>query len=261
MKEVNMIENEDNFPYFLYEDHPDLIDAAKRLYLTPEMMEVYCYYFYMNYIVKEKITDYNFFDKHGGFAKTMRIIEEIRLKINLGDEENYDPLELSNDHDIEYHQKDYLYDIYIFGIMNPEKPFIFCELKPIDLYTYIKYLFDVKRKELPSEFIRNYSGLQKIKKNKPIKFNHWELTFQKHAPFFLKENKEPICITNFEKNTSEMSSRMYRFLLSVIKINSEDENIDSPRYELKDLEELKNVLKLISEKIKKKKDLKTTTYA
>ena len=70
----------DNFPYFLFQDRPDIVKAAQEAVLSVEEMELFGYSYYVEKTYKKK---YNYFDfkEFGGYFNSMKMIRDIKGKI------------------------------------------------------------------------------------------------------------------------------------------------------------------------------------
>lgn len=102
-------EEKDNFPYFLFEDHPDFIAEAKAARLTEEEMDIF------GYLENRRYDEYSFYGSHGGFFRVTNIIQRIRA---MGSNE-------------------FLKMIYDYGIRTSGQAFSFCALAPKDILHYI----------------------------------------------------------------------------------------------------------------------------
>lgn len=103
----------DNFPYFLFRDRPDIINAAQKAVLSIEEMELFGYSCYIEKTYKKK---YNYFDfkEFGGYFNSMKMIKDIKHKIG-------DYLGTIN------HSYCSLFElVYDHGIKYPNTPFSFC---------------------------------------------------------------------------------------------------------------------------------------
>lgn len=85
-------DRKDNFPYFLFSDRPDVIQAAKNAILSPEEMDVFGYTYYMCHMINSQNDeyghgprkwpeDYSFYAAHGGFFRTRQMAGNIYRKI------------------------------------------------------------------------------------------------------------------------------------------------------------------------------------
>lgn len=126
----------DNFPYFLFTDRPDIVAAAKRAELSVEEMELFGYTYYLRHYVNCNDNyaygrifpiEYRVFEKFGGYFPAMHMIAAIKGKIGeygatRDNMVNISPL------------------VYNFGISNPDIPFSFCKLGKTDIIKNIHNL-------------------------------------------------------------------------------------------------------------------------
>lgn len=82
----------DNFPYFLFENRPDIVAAARNACLSSEEMEVFGYTYYLKGINASNESSYSgsprmwpieyaFLKDHGGYYKTMNLINSIENRV------------------------------------------------------------------------------------------------------------------------------------------------------------------------------------
>lgn len=115
----------DNFPYFLFQDRPDIIKAAQEAVLSVEEMELFGYSCYVEKTYRKK---YNYFDfkEFGGYFNSMKMIKDIKHKIG-------DYLKTINDR---YY--DSMFEmVYNHGINYPNTPFSFCSSSKKEIAKYI----------------------------------------------------------------------------------------------------------------------------
>ena len=120
----------DNFPYFLFQDRPDIIKAAQEAELSVEEMELFGYSYYVETTYRKK---YNYFDfkEFGGYFNSMKMIGNIKSKIG-------DYLKYANSlsHDLSGLSQ----MVYDHGINYPNTPFSFCNSSKKEIAKYIRYL-------------------------------------------------------------------------------------------------------------------------
>ena len=117
----------DNFPYFLFQDRPDIIKAAQEAVLSVEEMELFGYSYYVETTYKKK---YNYFDfkEFGGYFNSMKMIGNIKSKI--GDYLKYA--------DSYTHENLGLFGmVYNHGWNYPNTPFSFCSSSKKEIAKYI----------------------------------------------------------------------------------------------------------------------------
>ena len=117
----------DNFPYFLFQDRPDIIKAAQEAVLSVEEMELFGYSYYLETTYKKK---YNYFDfkEFGGYFNSMKMIGNIKSKI--GDYLKYA--------DSYTHENLGLFGmVYNHGWNYPNTPFSFCSSSKKEIAKYI----------------------------------------------------------------------------------------------------------------------------
>lgn len=116
-----------NFPDFLFVDYPTVIETARNLQLSAEEMELFGYMYHIKsncaLTFKPNISfDDYFFEKHGGYFKTMGKMITIRNRIGsiIKSESGY------------YHSdsdpSDLAIMIYNYGLNYSNEPFLFCSL-------------------------------------------------------------------------------------------------------------------------------------
>ena len=114
----------DNFPYFLFQDRPDIIKAAQETVLSVEEMELFGYSCYVEKTYRKK---YNYFDfkEFGGYFNSMKMIGNIKSKIGdyLGT--------------INHSYASLLNLVYDHGINYPNTPFSFCSSSKKEIVKYI----------------------------------------------------------------------------------------------------------------------------
>ena len=128
----------DNFPYFLFQDRPDIIDAVKRAELSAEEVELLGYVRYANFRRSgcSGFMDYSDFKIFGGYFNTMKAVENIKDKIG-------DFLEISR-----YSESTSLFDrVYNYGLRHPNSPFSFVRQSKCDIIANIQNLPVYKKKE------------------------------------------------------------------------------------------------------------------
>lgn len=116
-----------NFPDFLFADYSEVIETARNLELSVEEMELFGYMYHIKsnctstFDPNISFDDY-FFEKHGGYFKTMGKMITIRNRIGpivKNESGNYhsdsDPTDLA-------------IMIYNYGLNHPNAPFSFCSL-------------------------------------------------------------------------------------------------------------------------------------
>lgn len=117
----------DNFPYFLFQDRPDIVKAAQEAVLSVEEMELFGYSYYVKKTYEKKY-DYFDFKEFGGYFNSMKMIEDIKGKI--GDYLKY----INNcSHDL----LDLSKMVYDHGINHPNTPFSFCSSSKKEIAKYI----------------------------------------------------------------------------------------------------------------------------
>lgn len=117
----------DNFPYFLFQDRPDIVKAAQEAVLSVEEMELFGYSYYVETTYKKK---YNYFDfkEFGGYFNSMKMIGNIKSKI--GDYLKYA--------DSYTHENLGLFGmVYNHGWNYPNTPFSFCSSSKKEIAKYI----------------------------------------------------------------------------------------------------------------------------
>lgn len=117
----------DNFPYFLFQDRPNIIKAAQEAVLSVEEMELFGYSYYVETTYKKK---YSYFDfkEFGGYFNSMKMIENIKSKIG-------DYLKCANSYT---HESLGLFGmVYNHGINYPNTPFSFCSSSKKEIAKYI----------------------------------------------------------------------------------------------------------------------------
>lgn len=117
----------DNFPYFLFQDRPDIIKAAQEAVLSVKEMELFGYSYYVETTYKKK---YNYFDfkEFGGYFNSMKMIGNIKSKI--GDYLKYA--------DSYTHENLGLFGmVYNHGWNYPNTPFSFCSSSKKEIAKYI----------------------------------------------------------------------------------------------------------------------------
>lgn len=115
----------DNFPYFLFQDRPDIVKAAQEAVLSVEEMELFGYSYYVEKTYKKK---YNYFDfkEFGGYFNSMKMIRDIKGKIG-------DYLK-----DVNHCSYESMSDlVYNHGINYPNTPFSFCSSSKKEIVKYI----------------------------------------------------------------------------------------------------------------------------
>lgn len=128
----------DNFPYFLFRDRPDIIDAAKKAELSAEEVELLGYARYAKFRRSgcSGFMDYSDFKMFGGYFNTMRTVEDIKNKIG-----NF--LESSR-----YSEVTSLFDmIYNHGLRHPNSTFSFVSQSKHSIIANIQNLPIYKKKE------------------------------------------------------------------------------------------------------------------
>lgn len=119
----------DNFPYFLFQDRPDVIKAAQEAVLSVKEIEWLGYYNYMG-IGYENWISYADYKEFGGYFNAMRMLHDIRRKIG----------KYCTDCS-EFNRRNSLYDmVYDHGIDYPNTPFSFCSSSKKEIAEYIRYL-------------------------------------------------------------------------------------------------------------------------
>lgn len=85
---IKDIETADNVPYFLFEDKPEQIDIIKNCYASAEELDMLGYEYYLapkGRIVSDMNVrfpmDYVFFEKHGGFNQTTKIMNDAKKRL------------------------------------------------------------------------------------------------------------------------------------------------------------------------------------
>lgn len=132
----------DNFPYFLFQDRPDIVKAAQEAVLSVEEMELFGYSYYVEKTYKKK---YNYFDfkEFGGYFNSMKMIRDIKGKIG-----DY----LKEVNHCSYRS---MFDlVYNHGINYPNTPFSFCSSSKKEIVKYIGCL--------PISDIINLSGVYEV---------------------------------------------------------------------------------------------------
>lgn len=127
----------DNFPYFLFQDRPDIIDAAKRAELSAEEVELMGYTYYTNSlrIGCTGYMDYSDFKRFGGYFNTMKAAEDIRYKIGILNRNRYNEAAT-------------LFDmVYNYGLQHPNRPFSFVSQPKCEIIANIQNLPIYKKKE------------------------------------------------------------------------------------------------------------------
>lgn len=131
----------DNFPYFLFDDRPDIVAAAKRAELSVEEMELFGYTYYLEYFIDtcgeyhehRTSIDYRVFEKYGGYFRTMCTINQIKLKIG----------------EYKWRRKDDIPSlatfVYNFGLCYPNVPFKFCALSKQDIANNVNDLPGIEK--------------------------------------------------------------------------------------------------------------------
>lgn len=137
------VDNEkDNFPYFLFQDRPDIIKAAKIVKLTVEEMDIFGYWRYIQEIDASNQShfegypqnfpvNYEFFQHYGGYFIAMKKIKSISRRIG-GFTSCY---KLAN-------------VIYDYGLASPNKPFSFCSMTPQNIANNIQNLPNLEGKPI-----------------------------------------------------------------------------------------------------------------
>ncbi|MQN00731.1 MAG: XRE family transcriptional regulator [Lachnospiraceae bacterium] len=122
----------DNFPYFLFEDWPAIIDKVKHTVLTEEEMEIFGYTVYLAKVNKKNDSpcmwpmDYSFIREYGGSFAVQQKIRHIKSIIGNYEEKNESYYHQNNDPFVDI--------IYQYGVENPDKGFSFMQM-PVEFIT------------------------------------------------------------------------------------------------------------------------------
>ena len=155
----------DNFPSFLFPDHPEYHETAKRIVFDEKEMELFGYCEYLDRGdgddccgigyryrpgTKPKATEYHVFEKFGGVFSTLAMKAEIYEKVRLMDSLPYSETECSDWNEIRCHKRTTSAGVFLFseGLSAHGNPVSFCSLPKSSMMTFLGLdgLADIIRK-------------------------------------------------------------------------------------------------------------------
>ena len=133
--------NNYNFPDFLFEENPQIIEAAKNMTLSAEEMDVFGYWYHNKYKSQKIPYSSDFYESHGGYFTTMKIMEKIEFMFKGMDNRDVKDVRGGTLPSI-------MKDIYDFGILYPNQPYSYCsESRHYIVLTLPQLLYDRSKKK------------------------------------------------------------------------------------------------------------------
>lgn len=133
--------NNYNFPDFLFEENPQIIEAAKNMTLSAEEMDIFGYWYHNQYEFPKIPYTSDFYENHGGYFETMQKLKKIEFMFKGMDNRDVKDVRGGTLPSI-------MKDIFDFGILYPNQPYSYCsESRHYIVLTLHQLLYDRSKKK------------------------------------------------------------------------------------------------------------------